>query len=101
MVNSDLHIWVSNVGLKINPTLSFRLIQEAMNIVKTSPFLTNPRKGGGRHHPPLHPLENRNSAPEIVVTGSPQPGKKLSPFLKMKNFEVEEGSSAFLVLCWS
>jgi len=43
--------------------------------VQTSPFLTNPRKGN-RHPPPLHPLENRNSAPEIVVTstGSPQSG---------------------------
>jgi hypothetical protein len=40
-----------------------------LQLVKASSYLTNPRKGH-RHPTPLHPLENRNSAPEIVVTNS-------------------------------
>ena len=40
-----------------------------MTRVESSPFMTSsPRKS--KLPPPRHPLENRNSAPDIVVTGT-------------------------------
>ncbi len=40
-----------------------------MSRMENSPYMTNPRP---KHKlpPPRHPLENRNSAPDIVVTGA-------------------------------
>jgi len=39
-----------------------------MTRVESSPYMTSPRKN--KLPPPRHPLENRNSAPDIVVTGT-------------------------------
>ena len=39
-----------------------------MTRVESSPYMTSPRKN--KLPPPRHPLENRHSAPDIVVTGT-------------------------------
>ena len=49
-----------------------------MTRVESTPFMTSsPRKN--KLPPPRHPLENRNSAPDIVVTGTT--GKSLKILL--------------------
>lgn len=50
------------------PNLDPTDMEEALSRLNSSPYMTNPRKK--RRPPPPHPLENRNSAPDIVVTGT-------------------------------
>ena len=49
-----------------------------MTRVESTPFMTSsPRKN--KLPPPRHPLENRNSAPDIVVTGTTGKSLKILP----------------------
>ena len=51
---------------------------QAMTRVESTPFMTSsPRKN--KLPPPRHPLENRNSAPDIVVTGTTGKSLKILP----------------------
>ena len=50
-----------------------------MTRVESTPFMTSsPRKN--KLPPPRHPLENRNSAPDIVVTGTTGKSLKILHF---------------------
>jgi hypothetical protein len=67
--------FVENSLLSCSPSSTlktFFVFQEAqaMTRVESSPFMTNTSPRKSKLPPPRHPLENRNSAPDIVVTGA-------------------------------